>query len=287
MANLRFNEDYHNSFDPKIYLEQFYKKLKADENEYGSAVPMIKVFHEFWSTFKAPKGTELTEVRYLEFGGGPSIANLIFACPKVDHIVFAEYAEVNREAVKSWIAGDPDAYDWMPLIEIAVLELEQGRGIVESPVLRKDKEKLDCVNRANELKRKIKSVIPCDVTKAPIVELGTDDVAKPFDVVSTSFCLESCVSSEVHFKNTVAELCKLLKPNGYLFMNGVLEQTFYFVGDEKFSVFPLTEKMVKEAMNEVGMEIAKFISTPILYSTERDDGKFIYYTYCKKSAARK
>jgi hypothetical protein len=50
----------------------------------------------------------------------------------------------------------------MPLIEIAVLELEQGRGIVESPVVpRTDKEKHDCVNRANELKRKMKSVVPC------------------------------------------------------------------------------------------------------------------------------
>ena len=283
MANSRFNEDYHHYFDPKIYLDQYYEKLKGDENDYGSAVPITKAFHEFWSIFKAPKGTD---VRYLEFGGGPSIANLVFACPKVDHIVFAEYAEVNRQAVKSWIAGDPDAHDWMPLIEIAVLELEQGRGIVESPAVRTDKEMLDCVNRANELKRKIKSVVPCDVTKAPIVQLDADDVAKPFDVVSSSLCLYTCVSSEVHYKNTVAELCKLLKPNGYLFILGFIEQTFYPVGEEKFSTFPLTEKMVKEAMNEAGMEIVKFVSIPVLYSTEREDGKAIYYTYCRKSAVR-
>jgi SAM-dependent methyltransferase len=285
MANSRFNEDYHNYFDPKIYLDQYYEKLKGDENDYGSAVPIIKAFHEFWSTFKAPKGAD---VRYLEFGGGPSIANLVFACPKVDHIVFAEYAEVNRQAVKSWIAGDPDAYDWMPLIEIAVLELEQGRGIGKSPAVpRTDKEKLDCVNRANELKRKIKSVVPCDVTKAPIVQLDNDDVAKPFDVVSSSLCLSPCVSSEVHYKRTVAELCKLLKPNGYLFMLGCIEQTFYYVGEEKFSTFPLTEKMVKGAMNEAGMEIVKFVSIPLLYTTELEDGNAIYYTYCRKSAVKK
>ncbi|CAB3983777.1 nicotinamide N-methyltransferase-like [Paramuricea clavata] len=283
MANLRLNEDYQNYFDPKIYLEQYYEKLRAGEDEYASTGKIIKGFHDFWSTFKAPKGTD---VRYLEFGGGPSIANLVFACPKVDHIVFAEYAEANRQAVKSWIAGDPDAYDWMPLIEVAVLELEQGRGIAESPVVpRTDKEKLDCVNRANELKRKIKSVVPCDVTKAPIVQLDTDDVAKPFDVVSTSLCLYVCVSSEVHYKNTVAELCKLLKPNGYLFILGFLEQTFYVLGEETFSTFPLTEKMVKDAMNEAGMQILKFVSIPILYSTEHEDGTAIYYTYCRKSAA--
>ncbi|CAB4000296.1 nicotinamide N-methyltransferase-like [Paramuricea clavata] len=284
MANLRFNEDYQNYFDPKIYLGHLYENLRGDENDYPSTVLVIKAYHEFWSTFKAPKGTD---VRYLEFGGGPCIANLVFACPKVDHIVFAEYVEANRQAVKSWIAGDPDAFDWMPLIEIAVLELEQGRGIAESPAVpRTDKEKLDCVNRASELKGKIKSVVPCDVFKAPIVQLDSDDVAKPFDVVSSIFCLSACVSSEVHYRKTVAELCKLLKPNGYLFTLGFIGQTFYCVGEEKFSTFPLTEKMVKEAMNEAGMQILKFVSTPVLYSTEYFDGKAIYCTHCRKSGAR-
>jgi nicotinamide N-methyltransferase len=59
----------------------------------------------------------------------------------------------------------------------------------------------------------------------------------------------------VEYKNAVAELCKLLKPNGYLFVLDFIEQTFYLLGEEMFSTFPLTEKMVKEAMNEAGMEI--------------------------------
>ena len=290
MANVRCEEDYHTHFDPKTFLEQYYKNFKGDENEDGSMSPFIKALHEFWSSFKAPTDTELTNVRYLEFGGGPSIMNLVFACPKVDHIVFSEYTEANREAVKSWIAGDPDAHDWMPLIEIAVLELEQGRGIVdERSETSADKEKLDCVlNRADELKRKIKSIVPCDVNKAPIVQLDTDDVAKPFDVVSTGLCLESCVSSEVHYKNAVAELCKLLKPNGYLFMNGVLGDTFYYVGEEKFSVFPLTKKMVKEAMNEAGMEIEKFvtISDIPLHYLEACGCKALFYTYGRKSVEK-
>jgi hypothetical protein len=284
MANLLYTEDYHTHFDPKTYLELFYKNVKGDKNE-GFMLPFVKAFHEFWSSFKAPTDTE---VRYLEFGGGPSITNLVFACPKVNHIVFAEYAEANREAVKSWIAGDAEAHDWTPLIEIAVLELEQGRGIVdERSETSADKEKLDFVqNRADELKRKIKSIVPCDVTKSPIVQLDTDDVAKPFDVVSTSLCLEACVSSEVHYKNIVAELCKLLKPNGYLFMNGVLEQSFYFVSKEKFYTFPLTEKMVKEAMKEAGIQIEKFVTIPVDYSEDECDCKALFYTYGRKSAGK-
>ncbi len=112
---------------------------------------------------------------------------------------------------------------------------------------------------------------------------NASDVAKSFDVVTSSLCLEACVSSETHYKNTVAELCKMLKPNGYLFMNGVLEQTFYFVGEEKFYTFPLTEKIIKEAMNEAGIEIDKFVTIPVDYS-EVCDCKNLFFTYGKKSA---
>ena len=291
MADSRYPKDYHTYFDTKLYLDLFYTNFKGDENEDGSLLPFIKAFHEFWSSFKPPSETD---VRYLEFGGGPSIMNLVFACPKVDHIVFAEYTEANRQAVKSWAAGDPDAHDWTPLIEMVVLEFEQlGRSkadagnnetSAESSLVLTDKEKLErVVNRAEEVKRKIKCIVPCDVTKAPIVQLESDDIAKSFDVVTTSLCLETCVSSETHYKNTVAELCKMLKPNGYLFMNGVLEQTFYFIGEEKFHTFPLTEKMIKEAMNEAGLEIDKFVAIPVNYS-EVCDCKNFFFTYGRKSA---
>ncbi|CAB3997761.1 nicotinamide N-methyltransferase-like, partial [Paramuricea clavata] len=113
-----------------------------------------------------------------------------------------------------------------------------------------------------------------------MVQLDSDDVAKPFDVVSTSLCLETCVSSEVHYKNVVAELCKLL------FMNGVLEGTFYFVGEEKFYNFPITEKMVKGAMIEAGIEIEKYVTIPMVpvHYTEVTDSKALFYTYGRKSA---
>ncbi len=96
------------------------------------------------------------------------------------------------------------------------------------------------------------------------------------------------MSSDVHYKNTVAELCKLLKPNGYLFMNGVLGDTFYYVGEEKFYTFPVTEKLAKEAMNEAGIEIEKFVASsdiPAVY-LEACDCKAVFYTYGKKFAGK-
>ena len=176
----------------------------------------------------------------------------------------------------------------MPFIRMAVLELE-GAADVSSALLT-DKEKLGQVQgRVDGLKRKIRSVVPCDVFKTPIVEFESDDVGKPFDVVSTSVCLESCVTSEAQYRNIVAELCKLFKPNGYLFMNGVLEGTFYFIGNDKFYNFPLTGKMVKEAMNEAGIETEKFTALeapPHDHITPNCATLQLYfiYTYGRKSA---
>ena len=207
MANLRYPDDYHTYFDPKIYLDLFYQNFKADETEDGSVLPFVKAFHEFWSNFKPP--TDM-EVRYLEFGGGPSIMNLVFACPKVDHIVFAEYTEANRQAVKAWAAEKPDAHDWTPLIEIVVLERERGIAAIAdgSSVALTDEEKRErVVNRADELKGKIKSIVPCDVTKEPIVQLDFDDVVKLFDVVTTSLCQQRGLLSTLYKNNTGSRVC--------------------------------------------------------------------------------
>ncbi|XP_028395124.1 nicotinamide N-methyltransferase-like [Dendronephthya gigantea] len=280
MAKLRFPEDYHDYFDPKIYLEYF-KEYKRCENDEWSMLLFVDTFHEFWRNYKRPNDS--VELRYLEYGGGPSIAHLIVACPYVDRIVFSEYTEPNRQAVRSWIAGEPDAHDWTPLIEIVVQELEQAdESLKESFVALTDEEKIEAVHkRTKELKRKIKSIVACDVTKTPIVELEDEDVAEGFDVVSTSLCLESCVSSEEHYKSSVGELAKILKPNGVLYMGGVLEGSFYFVGEEMFNNFPMNEKMVKEAMEEAGLAIEKFIIFP-QKDTEVCDAKFIFFTYGRK-----
>ena len=71
----------------------------------------------------------------------------------MDQIVFAEYTEANRQAVKSWVDGNSEAYDWTPLIELVVLELEAKNA--DCPAANKDKDKLESVaHRASEIKRK-------------------------------------------------------------------------------------------------------------------------------------
>ena len=245
MAEFRHGTDYHTQFDTKVYLGLL--ELLFNPNDKKSLFEFrLRPFHNFWSNFEACSLRDSTGVRCLEYGGGPCIGNLISASPKVDHIVFSEYIESCRQAVRSWKAGSSEAYNWSPWIEFVVRDLEGESNAQE------------VLSRAEDLKQKIKSVVHCDVTKNPIVDLESEDIGKPFDVVSSSLCLEAGVSSEQEYKNTVAKLCKFLKPNGYLCMFGVLKETFYSVGKEKFRVFPLTQVLIEEAMEAGGLQEIKF-----------------------------
>lgn len=141
----------------------------------------LKSFHRFWSDVTQGSPRDSKGVRCLEFGGGPSIANLVSACPKVDRIVFAEYTAANREAVTSWIAGSPKAHKWSTLIKYIVRDIE-GEEVDEKIIS----------DREEQVKQNIKSVVACDVAKNPIVDFELVDVGNPFDVVSTSGCLEVC-----------------------------------------------------------------------------------------------
>ena len=246
MEKGKLSSDYQTEFDPNVYLEFHNKVFDVNNDEAGLLEFRMKSPHVFWSNFQTCSKSDEFGVRCLEFGGGPCITNLISASPKVDSIVFAEYLENNRKAVKSWTIGNPDAYNWSSLIEYVVCNLE-GKSDAKA-----------VADREEELKRKIKSIVPCDLTKADsIVDLEDFDIGKPFDVVTTSFCVEVCAVSEQQYKSTVAKLCKLLKPNGYLCMFGVLDESVYTFGKTTFYHYPVPRMMVDEAMREAGLQDIK------------------------------
>ena len=266
MEESKFGTDYHTLFDAEVYLSLLEQVFNPNDKE-GLFGFRLKPFHKFWSNFEGSSLKDSTGIRCLEFGGGPCIGNLISASPKVDHIVFSEYVEANRKAVESWIAGTREAYDWSPWIEFVVRDLEG------------DSSAQAVLDRTQDLKQKIKSVVPCDVTKDPIVRLESADVGKAFDVVSTSLCIEVAVSSEQEYKSAVAKLCKFIKPNGYLCMFGVLKETFYCVGNVKFRSFPLTQVLIEEAMKTGGIQEIKFEQFDLegIVPPEVTSAQFMYF----------
>ena len=86
MEVVRFGKEYFDHFKPKTYLSYYYK-AEGGKLEYFNEFA-LRGFHEFWSKQLASKN-----LRVLEFGGGPSIFDLVAAAPYAVEIIFAEYNE--------------------------------------------------------------------------------------------------------------------------------------------------------------------------------------------------
>ena len=232
---LRFGKDYHENFDTKAYLNDYFSGIS--ENDGLSEFP-ARGFHEFWS-----KMTE-KDLKILDFGAGPKISDLISAAPYAEEIIFAEYSEKNRQAAEKWLQKSPDSHDWSSYFRFIVQRLEGGTS-EEASI------------RESELRKKISHVLPCDIEwEDPVKWPSTwSSQAATFDVVTTSLCLEACVTSREGYRNAIAKLKRYLKPGGYVVMFGVLEETYYMVGQEKFYCFPLSKNLIEETLAIEGFKM--------------------------------
>ena len=211
-------------FDPRAYLKYHYGEVDAFHRH------SLKHIHEFCKSY----GALSTGLKMLEFGAGPVIANVISASLYASEIVLSEYLETNRKVLQMWLDRDPNAPNWSPFFEYVVQELE-GESKQEAGI------------REEELRQVIQAVIACDIHKDPPVEpayLG------PYDLVLSSYCLESACNSLEEFSGAVSKLAKLTKPGGKLIivtMEGPGETFFYVVGEKKFINLSIT----KEALTTI------------------------------------
>lgn len=72
----------------------------------------MECYHAFFQKYKSTWNAETA--RLLEYAGGPVVYYLGSAAPHVKEVVFSDYLEANREAVKQWKENHPSAFDWSP-----------------------------------------------------------------------------------------------------------------------------------------------------------------------------
>ena len=250
---LKYGKDYHNYFDVENYLD-FYRDPKLSEFQYVAR-------HEFWSRLAPRKN-----LRVLNFGGGPVISDLISAAPFVEEIIFAEYSERNQQAVEKWRQNLPDSHDWSAHFRFIVENLE-GRSREEAAI------------RESELRRKITHILPCDIEWDNPVKWPSSwgSQSAMFDVVTTSLCLEACVTSKESYRHAIGKLKRYLKPGGYIVMYGVTEEKYYFVGQERFYCFPLTTNLIQETLASEGFKMFNEIKLLAVSLEPYGDAKEIFF----------
>ena len=234
---MRLNDDHEEFFGPKEFLRSCLSLEEGTELRWVIHTKLYH-YHKFWTSM------ESSNLTMLEFGGGPSLYSLISACPHVREIVFAEFTERNCNEVNAWLSKDASAFDWSPYFKHVVQTLE-GRALEDS------------FDREEELRRKISRVIPCDILKQQPL-MVKDAQRLKFDVVASTGCVEAAVESDDMFCEAVAKLAKFVKQGGHLILIGFLNTASYWVGNEKFNNFPVSESTVRRALDECGIEILHF-----------------------------
>ena len=211
-------------FDPRDYLREYY----ADVGPENTALLrfLAEVYREL------PPGGCM-----LDFGGGPTVYQLISAAARVSEIHFSDYLAQNLEEVRRWLRADPLAFDWSPFIRTA-LELERGRPCTE----------LEVEARAQEIRARVSRVVVCDASKNPPLDSG----GRLYDVVLTNFCAESATSDPLQWQAYMANIASLLRPGGWLVTAALLGATCYSVGPREFPAVSISPEDLLELLDEIG-----------------------------------
>ena len=224
-------------FDGREYLKIFYSTSDGSSEEKGFALFHRKQVIRFFKKYNSK--WDNNTARLLEFSGGASVAGLISAVPYVNQIIFSAYTEGERKEVKLWKFEEDGAHDWSDHFKLVVNELENITG----DTAWSDREKL--------LRQRITAIIGCDIFQDCPLSIKQD----PFEIISTSLCLEAVCKTYLEYKAAVKKLVTLLKPGGFLTMFVVERDTFYMVGKKRWPCFPVTLEQVKEALADAGMVV--------------------------------
>ncbi|XP_063799282.1 indolethylamine N-methyltransferase-like [Pseudophryne corroboree] len=180
----------------------------------------------------------------IDFGCGPTIYHLLSACEVFNNIITSDFLEQNRAEFQKWLKKDPDAFNWTHVIKY-VCELEGNRENYEE--------------KAEKLRSKVKQVLKCDALKSnPYDPL----VLPPADCLLTCLCLEAPCEDMESYCNVLKNFKNLLKPGGHLLVLSMLNATFYYVGNKRFTCLYITKNDMEMAFIKAGYEIKKMVVTP-------------------------
>lgn len=212
-------------FHPSAYLQEYYSYLGAENRELLAFLDQA-YGHMF---------TDRASASMLEFGGGPTIYQLISAARYPVTIDFSEYLEENLIEVQQWLEDRPEQFAWDDFVEY-VLRLEGVPS--DGPAIEQ---------RKHQIRSKVRRLLYCDA-KCPEPLDYTDAV--PYDIVSTNFVLESITMDMHEWYRLIDHIGPLVKPQGYLLMCAIMGATHYRVGELFFPAVPVTLELIEAALRQ-------------------------------------
>ena len=240
MKKVLFGQDYCDKFNPNDYLQENYSV-----NNLGPFhLFKLNSLHQFYQSYPST-----AQLRVLDIGSGPSIANIISAAPHAAEIVLSEYTEANRSALLQWLNNDPNAFDLTHVFKHIVVDLE-GKSEEEVPI------------RAELVRKVVKAVVPCDVTQDPLI---LTEYVDQYDIVTEFLCLTAACATKEDYKAALVRLYALLKSGGKIVLYTVHckdapTKASYSVGPHSFFELRISEDFVFKSLEEAGFCDMKVIA---------------------------
>ena len=229
MAYDGFSLQYHKqTFNSKSYLEEYYSHPQTYE-------AVLSILHKF---FKERFQDHQSDLKILDYGSGPTLANSISVSKYASEIIFADFVQRNRDAIKAWVDKATDAYDWSEYFHLVVKNLEGGD---EAAIL----------ERQERLRSISKGIVYCDITQDQFIESGYEG---PYDVVMCHGTLQAVIQTKEDYIQYTKKLCTLLKPGGWLILSEFedspdSELGYYRVGEETFYYHLMTAAILNDCMD--------------------------------------
>ncbi|XP_060106507.1 nicotinamide N-methyltransferase-like [Heteronotia binoei] len=242
-------DSYAQHFVPKDYVEMYYSFCPETEDKNSLLVFGLNTLHKAFHS-GGLKGDTLIDI-----GSGPTIYQLLSACESFREIIATDYTDQNREEMQRWLRKEPGAFDWSPLVKY-VCELEG------------DRERW--AQKEEKVRRTVKQVLKCDVTQPnPLAPLSFP----PADCLLSTLCLEGACKDLPTYRSALKNISSLVKPGGHLVLLVILEETYYMVGQHKFSCLYLDQESVEEAVKSAGFDIEWLEATKLSLSGTLYDAK--------------
>ena len=215
-------------FSARAYLEEYYTVL-GPENRL-----LLDFLHRAYSKIGHQK-------TLLEFGGGPTIYQLLSASKDIEAIFFSDYAASCRQEVIDFILKKKTAFDWTKFSRyVQKLEGTKAAEIEE------------------RVRAKIRAVIPGDFRQSnPLAPAWY----RQFDVLAMGSVVETAVATEKEFRAGVKNVLGLLKDGGFFVGYFSKNCRQWKNGQRTYYCFPINEDYVEKFFAELGLEIIEMTRT--------------------------
>ncbi|OQV15155.1 putative Phenylethanolamine N-methyltransferase [Hypsibius exemplaris] len=237
MSKPKSRYDYGRDFNPRKYLQQYYKTdddgKSLEDNLSGY---IFRKLNSIFDTCEKGKG------RLMDVGTGPSIAYLIPASLKFHYIYTTDFTPGCRMELTMWCSADSAAYEWMGYFKYAARLDQKGE---------------EWEDYEERLRNSIIAILPCDLMCSDPL---TPEKLTPVDVMTASFAFSAAAEDYDDFENSMERMGEYLSQGGTLILTEYLEGSYYLVDDEKFHICRLTEEDYLRALKYAGFgqfEISK------------------------------